>query len=236
MIGKYYNDFGHAVPNQFISANDLPDAIRKVDDALKRQGEGRRIGVLSPNATPHNITTDVVDAMAEVGAHAVIGAANNMLTLDENGSYKGVADRAVAKKVFVPHDSAINMMGAASVIFRAVGVIREDGTIDEAKMKALVGIVGKRVKEEYEKAHLQGIPPQLWRDTQAMIWWNAEVDAGRAVGGKFEIPDLSGYTPPSPTGGNDPWGDNSPSPPLNLRGGVTQGGNGGECESDKGKG
>lgn len=196
---RFHNEFGTAFP--FIEAEGgLPDAIRKVNGHLLRKGK-KGVGVLSPNGGPHAVTPEVVDALAEVGGHAIIGIANNMLALDAKGSYEAVARLAVEKGIFIPHDSAINMMGAASVVFKAVGIIRGDGTLDEEKMAGLIRIVGERVAEEFKDAHEKGIPPQLWRDVQAMIWWNAEVDAGRAVGGKFEIPDLSGYEPTPPTGG-----------------------------------
>src|SRR3989338_6555344 len=159
-----------------IIATDTADSIRQVAEARPYQ-----VGIFSPNASSHPITLEVINALARASVHAVLGAANNVLALDENGSYSTVETAALRAGIFIPNDSAINMMGAATILYGAVGM-------NDEKIRALNQVVGNRVREEFVAAFAQGIGPQSYRDQRAQARWDREVDAGRSVGGRSHNP------------------------------------------------
>ncbi len=145
---------------------------------VANQKSGLRTAILSPNAGSHPITLKVLEAAGRLGIQAIIGGANNLMGLDEGGSYMPVAQRALKLNIFIPNDSAINRMGAAVCLFDAVGL-----TDDTARR--LTEIVGQRVREEWFEAHRKGIPPQVYSDRLAMREWNDAVYRGEAIGGLF---------------------------------------------------
>ena len=151
---------------------------------MTRQKTGHTIAILSPNAGSHPVTMQVLEAAPRLGIQAIVGGANNMLALDEGGSYMPAANRALELNVFVPNDSAINRLGAAACLFDAVG-------LTDATSQQLTGFVGERVGEEWFQAHQQGIPPQVYSDALAMQQWNSAIYARQAIGGLFAIPAMT---------------------------------------------
>jgi len=194
----------------FIIADGLADSLRKAKEA------GASIDLFSPNAGSHPVNLDVVAALKEVGAKAVIGAANNVLatgrynpstsltddpsSLVDEASYMPVGKALLEAGIFAPHDSQINQGGAASVLFGALGLTVGD-------IPRMADKIGDSAMEEYDEAFLKGMVPQQWRDAQAMTAWNAEIDAGRAQGGRFEIPNVEvssdGSNGPAGSGGGE---------------------------------
>ncbi|MBI4411553.1 MAG: hypothetical protein HY541_03620 [Deltaproteobacteria bacterium] len=151
--------------------------VECMDIAMQKGGFGN-IGILSPNADPHAISLKVLEALKRMGVQAVIGGANNMLALDESGSYLTVARRALELKIFIPNDSAINRMGATIVLYDALG-------LDDAMAQRLTEIVGERVADEWFNGQLKGIPPQVYSDRYAKKAWNDAILRGEAMGGLF---------------------------------------------------
>ncbi len=176
---------------------EIADGLVECMDVAMQKREVGNIGILSPNAGPHPITLKVLDALKRMGVQAVIGGANNMLALDEAGSYLPVARRALQLNIFIPNDSAINRMGATIVLYNALG-------LDDDKASELTRIVGERVRKEWFEAQLKGIPPQVYSDRYGKRSWNDAIARGEAIGGLFT--EVLGNSDPAPTSGSSGGG------------------------------
>ena len=104
-----------------------------------------------------------------------------MLELGPEGSYLATAREAVERDVFVANDSRQNQEGARTVLAKALGINEEDAV-------RLAVSVGKGTLTEYQEGHSKGIPPQVYSDRVAQRAWNELLDAGFAIGGRFDVP------------------------------------------------
>ena len=134
--------------------------------------------ILSPNAGPHPVTVGVASYLKTSEVRAVVGAANNMLGLDEQGSTDAIAWDLLENGIFVPNDSRINRIGAMACMIDMIGLDRSAGLALQIRQ------VGEDVRGEIN-AYRQGTPPQLYSDALAAQEWNRALDEGRAVGGRF---------------------------------------------------
>lgn len=161
--------------------NGLQDAITQASFNRIKQGHNSNIPLLSPNATSHQVDGNLLASFQNYGGKAIIGGANNMLELGPEGSYLSAAREAVERDINVPNDSRQNQEGARTVLAKALGISEEDAV-------RLAVSVGQGTLTEYQQGHLKGIPPQVYSDREAQRAWNALLDAGLAIGGRFDIP------------------------------------------------
>jgi|GEM_PF-3518962 len=159
--------------------NDLVEALQHASLERSVRGIPGRIPIISLNATSHQVSEERLEGFHRLGVRAIIGGANNMLELDGQGSYWSTAQRALDLGIFVPNDSAINRMGAMIVVANAL-------KLDEAQAQALAEWVGEYSAQEFRLSHQQGIPPQVYSDRIAQAAWNALLDSGEAIGGRFK--------------------------------------------------
>ncbi|MDO8527730.1 MAG: hypothetical protein Q7T03_08595, partial [Deltaproteobacteria bacterium] len=133
--------------------------------------------ILSPNAGPHPISGQVADYLISAGIRAVVGAANNMVAVEE-GSPFAIARRLLKGGVCVPNDSRINRIGALACMIDMIDLDRSAGLALQIKQ------VGEDVREEIG-AYRDNTPPQVFSDRLAARDWNRALRKKRAIGGAF---------------------------------------------------
>jgi hypothetical protein len=159
-------------------ADDLVESLQLASRERTMRGLASRIPILSLNATSHQVSIERLEEFRRLGVQAIIGGANNMLELDDQGSYLPTALQAVQLGINIPNDSALNRMGATIVLANALG-------INDAQAAALAEWVGAYSFREFQLGHLKGIPPQVYSDRIAHAAWDHLLDLGEAKGGRF---------------------------------------------------
>jgi glutamate dehydrogenase/leucine dehydrogenase len=147
--------------------------VSSVEEIVTEKLKGK-IGFYSDNAQAHGITEGLARSLVANKIRYVMGAANNQAATPE---VAGILQRGGAFYA-TPHN--INSGGATVVLSDLLKASDE-------QLRQLMGIIGDDVKGDY-RLSLQGKTPEHEIGRQDMLAWNKKVDAGTAIGGKFDIP------------------------------------------------
>ncbi len=162
----YLADLGRFMAYGMYSDRDLAAVIRRPQ---------YKEAVLSANGTIHPLTFAVAEAMIDAGIHLEVGAANNVLGLDPDGSPDLIDWILRAAGTDVAPDFVVNQMGALAVSSGAMGHTNHD-------MRLLVDALPDEVAELCSRE--TGLePPSVKTVKRAQADWRAMKDPGSAVGG-----------------------------------------------------